>query len=61
VNDYEIDKMIILIKISLDDAIRSLNYTSAKHVRESVLVHLSKSKGYISNLKNLVKKEQDND
>ncbi len=59
-NGYEINKTVVLLRVSLDDAIGSLNNTSARHVRSSVLTHLAKSKGYLFTLKNLLKKEQDN-
>jgi len=56
-DDYGVNEMLLLVKISLDDAIRSLNNTSTRQVRGSVLRHLTKSKKYLSKLKELLKQE----
>ena len=56
-DDYGVNEMLLLVKISLDDAIRSLNNTSTRQVRGSVLMHLTKSKKYLSKLKELLKQE----
>ena len=56
-DDYGVNEMLLLIRLSLNDAIRSLNNTSARHVRSSVLAHLAKSKKYLSTLKELLKQE----